>query len=175
MKYHPKHVEQLADLNKLYSVASCWMIIAILYDARSIERKKITVSLVMSFHQCSAERIFDYNTSTLSEFSQICEISETRYFKAVLCEVRAEAEQGLKCFVFFHAVFTNSVFSDGETANAPAQACGDFLTCCGYRVCRKPERGFGPVDVSRYYGTVSYTVRCSQMRGRALACPPRFR
>ena len=39
MKYHQKHVEQLTDLNKLYSVASCWIIIAILYDARSTEHK----------------------------------------------------------------------------------------------------------------------------------------
>jgi len=28
-------------LNKLYSVASCWMIIAIMYDARSIEHKML--------------------------------------------------------------------------------------------------------------------------------------
>jgi len=27
VKYHPKHVEHLTDLNKLYSVASCWIII----------------------------------------------------------------------------------------------------------------------------------------------------
>jgi len=38
-KYLPKHVEQLTDLNKLYSFASCWIIIATLYDARSIEHK----------------------------------------------------------------------------------------------------------------------------------------
>jgi hypothetical protein len=24
-KYHPKHVEQFADINKLYNVASCWI------------------------------------------------------------------------------------------------------------------------------------------------------
>ena len=29
VRYHPKHVEQLTDLNKLYSVASCWTITAI--------------------------------------------------------------------------------------------------------------------------------------------------
>jgi len=40
VKYHPKHVEQLTDLNKLYSVASCWIIIAILHVTRSIEHKK---------------------------------------------------------------------------------------------------------------------------------------
>ena len=37
-RYRPKHVEQLTDLNKLYSVAACWIFIAILYDARSTER-----------------------------------------------------------------------------------------------------------------------------------------
>ena len=39
VKYHPKHIEQLTDINKLYSVASCWIIIAILYDARSTEHE----------------------------------------------------------------------------------------------------------------------------------------
>jgi len=39
VKYHPKHAEQLTDLNKLYSVASCWIIIAILQDALSTECK----------------------------------------------------------------------------------------------------------------------------------------
>jgi len=39
VKYYPKHVEQLTDLNKPYSVASCWIIIAVLYDARFIEHK----------------------------------------------------------------------------------------------------------------------------------------
>ena len=40
VKYRRKNVEQLTGLNKLYSVPSCWIIIAILYDARSTERKK---------------------------------------------------------------------------------------------------------------------------------------
>jgi hypothetical protein len=26
-RYHPKHVEQFTDINKLYIVASCWIII----------------------------------------------------------------------------------------------------------------------------------------------------
>jgi len=30
-RYHPKHVEQLTDINKLYSVASCWAVIATYY------------------------------------------------------------------------------------------------------------------------------------------------
>jgi len=111
-------LSSMTDLNKMYSVATCCIIIAILYDAWSIEHKKSTFSTVMSFRQCSAERIFDYDTP--SEFSQICEISETSYFNAVLCLVRAEPEQGLKCFVFFRTVFTNSVFPDGKTANSPA-------------------------------------------------------
>ena len=32
VNYHPKHVEQLKVLNKLYSVASCWIIIATLAE-----------------------------------------------------------------------------------------------------------------------------------------------
>ena len=37
VKYQPKHVDLKPELNKLYSVASCWIIIPILYDAGSIE------------------------------------------------------------------------------------------------------------------------------------------
>jgi len=44
-----KNVEQLTDLNKLYSVASCWIIIAILYDAQSIEHKKKICILLSRF------------------------------------------------------------------------------------------------------------------------------
>jgi len=50
VKYHPKQVEQLTDLNKLYSVASCWIIIAILYDARSIEHKMRVIMTVLFYH-----------------------------------------------------------------------------------------------------------------------------
>jgi hypothetical protein len=28
-KYHPKHVEQFQDINKLFNVASCWLYIGI--------------------------------------------------------------------------------------------------------------------------------------------------
>jgi len=30
-RYHPKHTEQFADINKLYIVASCWIIIDTYY------------------------------------------------------------------------------------------------------------------------------------------------
>ena len=30
-RYHPKHVEQFADINKLYNFASCWIIIDTYY------------------------------------------------------------------------------------------------------------------------------------------------
>ena len=53
MKYHPKHVEQLIDLNKLYSVASCWIMIAIFYDARPIEHT-ITIVLKISIEVLNA-------------------------------------------------------------------------------------------------------------------------
>jgi hypothetical protein len=35
-KYHPKHVEQLPDINKLCNVASCWIYIGILLGAHPI-------------------------------------------------------------------------------------------------------------------------------------------
>jgi hypothetical protein len=35
-KYHPKHVEQLPDINKLCNVASCWIYIGILLGAHHI-------------------------------------------------------------------------------------------------------------------------------------------
>jgi len=66
VKYHLKHVEQLTDLNKLYSAASCWIIIAILCDARSIEHLSIdqyhrTQTYYMYCHsieyQCDATHI----------------------------------------------------------------------------------------------------------------------
>jgi hypothetical protein len=61
VKYHPKYVEQLTDLNKMYSVASCWIIIAILYDARSIEHKIKFPSclLLISFlNSCAHEPVW---------------------------------------------------------------------------------------------------------------------
>jgi len=50
VKYHPKHVEQLKDLNKLYFVASCWIIIVILYDPRFNEHKKT------HFYSCAIQQ-----------------------------------------------------------------------------------------------------------------------
>jgi len=38
-RYHPKHVEQFADINKLSMVASFLIIIDTLRDARTIEHK----------------------------------------------------------------------------------------------------------------------------------------
>jgi hypothetical protein len=35
-KYHPKHVEQFPDINKLCNVASCWMYIGMLLGAHYI-------------------------------------------------------------------------------------------------------------------------------------------
>jgi hypothetical protein len=35
-KYHPKHVEQFLDINKLCNVASCWIYIIILLGAHPI-------------------------------------------------------------------------------------------------------------------------------------------
>jgi hypothetical protein len=45
-RYHPKHVEQFSDINKLCNVASCWIyILEYIYDARTHKRKKNTVHL----------------------------------------------------------------------------------------------------------------------------------
>jgi len=91
---------------------------------------------------------------------------------AVLCEVRAEAEQRVKCFVLFRAVVTNSLFPDGKTANAPTKAMRRFpylLWVSGMQEAR--EREFVPGNFCRYFGTVSYTVRCSLLCGSALAYP----
>jgi hypothetical protein len=38
-RYHPKHVEQFTDINKLYIVASCWTSIDIIHDARNLEHE----------------------------------------------------------------------------------------------------------------------------------------
>jgi hypothetical protein len=35
-KYHPKHVEQFPDINKLCNVASCWIYIGIILGAHYI-------------------------------------------------------------------------------------------------------------------------------------------
>jgi hypothetical protein len=35
-KYHPKHVEQFPDINKLCNVASCWIYIGIILGAHCI-------------------------------------------------------------------------------------------------------------------------------------------
>jgi hypothetical protein len=35
-KYHPKHVDQFPDINKLFNVASCWIYIGILLGAHPI-------------------------------------------------------------------------------------------------------------------------------------------
>jgi hypothetical protein len=37
-KYHPKHVEQVSDINKLCNVASCSIYIEYTYDARTHKR-----------------------------------------------------------------------------------------------------------------------------------------
>ena len=45
MKYHPKHVEQLIDVDKLYSVASCWIIIAIIFKSVTEFVYSVTVTI----------------------------------------------------------------------------------------------------------------------------------
>ena len=48
-KYHPKHVEQFPDINKLCNVASCWIYIGILLGAHyilHISRIRVTCLMV---------------------------------------------------------------------------------------------------------------------------------
>jgi hypothetical protein len=47
-KYHPKHVEQFPDINKLWNFASCWIYIGILLGAHPILHiSKIRVNTLM--------------------------------------------------------------------------------------------------------------------------------
>ena len=55
MKYHTKHVEQLTDINKLYTVAPCWITIAVLYDARPTEHKTV-LPIQCATHRLQEER-----------------------------------------------------------------------------------------------------------------------
>jgi len=75
VKYHPKHVQQLIVLNKLYSVASCWIIITVLHDGRSIEHK-ISANIFLSkalFHgltylakqHCKINKFYIHRTGTI--------------------------------------------------------------------------------------------------------------
>jgi hypothetical protein len=44
-KYHPKHVEQFSDINKLCNVASCWIYIAILLAHSILHISRIRVNV----------------------------------------------------------------------------------------------------------------------------------
>ena len=41
-RYHPKHVEQFTDINKLYIVASCWIIIDTYYASSIWEQRYVS-------------------------------------------------------------------------------------------------------------------------------------
>jgi hypothetical protein len=43
-KYHPKYVEQFPDINKLCSVASCWIYIGILLAHPIVHIRRIRVN-----------------------------------------------------------------------------------------------------------------------------------
>jgi hypothetical protein len=48
-KFHPKHVEQFPDINKMCNVASCWMYVEILLGAHPILHiSRIRVNYVFS-------------------------------------------------------------------------------------------------------------------------------
>jgi hypothetical protein len=57
-KYHPKHVEQFPDINKLCNVASCWIYIGILLGAHyilHISRLRVNL-IVLEFSAATAYR-----------------------------------------------------------------------------------------------------------------------
>ena len=55
-KYHPKHVEQLTDINKLYTGASCWIIIAIYYTMHGpLNIKFLILFLCRVYNKCSSD------------------------------------------------------------------------------------------------------------------------
>jgi hypothetical protein len=43
-RYHPKHVEQFPDINKLFNVASCWIYIGIYFTMHGPVNVKSLVS-----------------------------------------------------------------------------------------------------------------------------------
>jgi hypothetical protein len=44
-KYHPKHVEQFPDINKLCNVASCWIYVGILLAHHILHISRIRVNI----------------------------------------------------------------------------------------------------------------------------------
>jgi hypothetical protein len=46
-KYHPKHVEQFPDINKLRNVASCWIYVEILLAHLILHISRIRVNIII--------------------------------------------------------------------------------------------------------------------------------
>ena len=69
-KYHPKHVEQLTDINKLYAVASCRIIIAINY-------RRFVVS---SRWLWSGVQVFKFYTAKVGNGQEMLAIIRCRIF-----------------------------------------------------------------------------------------------
>ena len=70
-KYHPKHVEQFPDINKLCNVASCWIYIGVLLGAHyilHISRIRVNKSLLclvavhIAMLKMLQKRVFGCNT-----------------------------------------------------------------------------------------------------------------
>ena len=61
-KYHSKHVEQLTDINELYTVASCWIIIAIHYTMHGPLNIKNTKSGFLMWTQVLYHKNLPSNT-----------------------------------------------------------------------------------------------------------------
>jgi len=69
-KYHPKHVEQFPDINKMCSVASCWIYFGILSEAHyilhisRIRVKDIQVLMIMPYKTSQNKLIRKHATYT---------------------------------------------------------------------------------------------------------------
>jgi hypothetical protein len=64
--YHPKHVEQFPDINKLCNVASCWIYIGILLRAHPIlhiSRIRVTVNFMEACVVCLLKVLSRKNSS----------------------------------------------------------------------------------------------------------------
>jgi hypothetical protein len=68
-RYHPKYVQQFTDINKLYIVASCWIIIATYYTMHG------PLNIKFFSFQFSSCLLFDFSNSIQDAHVQHCQKS----------------------------------------------------------------------------------------------------
>ena len=70
LRYHPKHVEQFADINKMYIIASCWIIIDTYYAMYGPMNIKLKIPIYPNSHKIDFEKnisIFSHWGSSSTE------------------------------------------------------------------------------------------------------------